>query len=126
MSHSSSFSVRVQLSAGNVALLLLFFSACFHSLSRYFYSYYSLVFGTLYPSYASYKAIKNKDIKEYVSLHIMIHHVSSHENFRNIRHQARWMMFWVSFGLFSFIEIFTDILFSFWSVLLFDVSSFAE
>jgi len=51
-----------------------------------------LVFGTLYPSYASYKAIKNKNIKEY----------------------ARWMMFWVSFGLFSFIEIFADILFGFW------------
>ena len=30
--------------------------------------------------------------------------------------QARWMMFWVAFGLFSVAEVFADILFAFWSV----------
>lgn len=65
--NSSSYAIRVQFSAGNIALLLLFFSACFHSLARYFYSYYKLLFGTLYPCLASYKAIKNKNTKEYVS-----------------------------------------------------------
>lgn len=57
----------VQFTAGNVAVLLLFACACCHSAAAYLYSYYRLIFGTLYPSYASYKAIKNKDIKEYVS-----------------------------------------------------------
>ena len=59
--------VRIRISAGTVALVLLFISATFHSLAKYFYSYYRLIFGTLYPAYASYKAIKNKNIKEYVS-----------------------------------------------------------
>lgn len=27
-----------------------------------------LVFGTLYPAYSSYKAVKTKDVKEYVSI----------------------------------------------------------
>lgn len=33
-----------------------------------FYPIFRLVFGTLYPAYASYKAVRNKDVKEYVSL----------------------------------------------------------
>ena len=66
-SSPSSYAIRVQFSAGNIALLLLFFSACFHSLAKYFYSYYKLLFGTLYPCFASFKAIKNKNVKEYVS-----------------------------------------------------------
>ncbi|XP_007949001.1 receptor expression-enhancing protein 4 [Orycteropus afer afer] len=49
-----------------------------------------LVFGMLYPAYASYKAVKTKDIREYV----------------------RWMMYWIVFALFMAIEIFTDIFIS--------------
>lgn len=64
--------VRIRISAGTVALVLLFISATFHSLAKYFYSYYRLIFGTLYPAYASYKAIKNKNIKEYVSLFLFL------------------------------------------------------
>lgn len=30
-------------------------------------SVFRLVFGTLYPAYSSYKAVKSKDVKEYVS-----------------------------------------------------------
>lgn len=29
---------------------------------------FRLVFGTLYPAYSSYKAVKSKDVKEYVSI----------------------------------------------------------
>jgi len=29
---------------------------------------FSLVLGTLYPAYASYKAVKTKNVKEYVSV----------------------------------------------------------
>lgn len=33
-----------------------------------FYRIFRLVFGTLYPAYASYKAVRTKNIKEYVSV----------------------------------------------------------
>ncbi|XP_037096671.1 receptor expression-enhancing protein 1 isoform X1 [Syngnathus acus] len=45
-----------------------------------------LVFGTLYPAYSSYKAVKSKDVKEYV----------------------KWMMYWIIFALFTSVEAFTD------------------
>lgn len=44
--------------AGRVKITSLFFSLS--PLCR-------LIFGTLYPAYYSYKAVKSKDIKEYVS-----------------------------------------------------------
>ncbi|XP_056281494.1 receptor expression-enhancing protein 1 isoform X3 [Pseudoliparis swirei] len=46
-----------------------------------------IVFGTLYPAYSSYKAVKSKDVKEYV----------------------KWMMYWIIFALFTAVEVFTDI-----------------
>ncbi|KAM6040419.1 receptor expression-enhancing protein 4 isoform 2-T2 [Chlamydotis macqueenii] len=49
-----------------------------------------LVFGMLYPAYASYKAVKTKNIREYV----------------------RWMMYWIVFALFTATETFTDLLVS--------------
>ncbi|KAL1509831.1 hypothetical protein ABEB36_004510 [Hypothenemus hampei] len=49
-----------------------------------------LVFGTLYPAYASYKAVKTKNVKEYV----------------------KWMMYWIVFALFTSTETFTDIFLS--------------
>lgn len=33
----------------------------------YLYAFFRLVFGTLYPAYASYKAVRTKNVKEYVS-----------------------------------------------------------
>nr|XP_006008665.1 PREDICTED: receptor expression-enhancing protein 1 isoform X3 [Latimeria chalumnae] len=50
-----------------------------------------LIFGTLYPAYSSYKAVKSKDIKEYV----------------------KWMMYWIIFALFTTAETITDI-FLYW------------
>uniref|UniRef100_UPI00398EBE0E receptor expression-enhancing protein 1-like isoform X2 n=1 Tax=Pristiophorus japonicus TaxID=55135 RepID=UPI00398EBE0E len=49
-----------------------------------------LAFGTLYPAYTSYKAVKTKNVKEYV----------------------RWMMYWIVFAIFTTIETFTDIFIS--------------
>lgn len=49
-----------------------------------------LVFGTLYPAYASYKAVRTKNVKEYV----------------------KWMMYWIVFALFTCIETFSDVLLS--------------
>uniref|UniRef100_A0A8C0W714 Receptor expression-enhancing protein n=1 Tax=Castor canadensis TaxID=51338 RepID=A0A8C0W714_CASCN len=51
-----------------------------------------LVFGMLYPAYASYKAVKTKNIREYV----------------------RWMMYWIIFAIFMAAETFTDVFIS-WS-----------
>ncbi|XP_042332759.1 receptor expression-enhancing protein 4 isoform X2 [Sceloporus undulatus] len=45
-----------------------------------------LLFGMLYPAYASYKAVKTKNIREYV----------------------RWMMYWIVFALFMATEMITD------------------
>jgi len=52
----------------------------------------SLGLGTLYPAYASYKAVRTKNVKEYV----------------------KWMMYWIVFALFTSAETFTDFFFSFW------------
>ncbi|XP_019877069.1 receptor expression-enhancing protein 2 isoform X3 [Aethina tumida] len=49
-----------------------------------------LVFGTLYPAYASYKAVRTKNVKEYV----------------------KWMMYWIVFAIFTCIETFTDVFLS--------------
>lgn len=58
--------------------------------SRMICSLVVLVFGMLYPAYASYKAVKTKNIREYV----------------------RWMMYWIVFALFMAVETFTDIFIS--------------
>ena len=52
----------------------------------------SLGLGTLYPAYASYKAVRTKNVKEYV----------------------KWMMYWIVFALFTSVETFSDFMFSFW------------
>ncbi|XP_052000999.1 receptor expression-enhancing protein 3a isoform X2 [Xyrauchen texanus] len=46
-----------------------------------------LVFGTLYPAYNSFKAVKSKNVKEYV----------------------RWMMYWIVFALYTVLETITDL-----------------
>lgn len=46
-----------------------------------------LVFGTLYPAYYSFKAVKSKNVKEYV----------------------RWMMYWIVFALYTVVETITDL-----------------
>ncbi|XP_051958457.1 receptor expression-enhancing protein 3-like [Xyrauchen texanus] len=46
-----------------------------------------LVFGNLYPAYYSYKAVKTKNVKEYV----------------------RWMMYWIVFALYTVVETITDL-----------------
>ncbi|XP_077594890.1 receptor expression-enhancing protein 3 [Stigmatopora nigra] len=46
-----------------------------------------LIFGTLYPAYYSYKAVKTKNVKEYV----------------------RWMMYWIVFALYTVAETITDL-----------------
>lgn len=47
---------------GTVLLHVFLWYLWAHSLS------FRLVFGTLYPAYSSYKAVKSKDVREYVSI----------------------------------------------------------
>ncbi|XP_072923895.1 receptor expression-enhancing protein 2 isoform X2 [Hemitrygon akajei] len=49
-----------------------------------------LIFGTLYPAYSSYKAVKTKNVKEYV----------------------KWMMYWIVFAFFTTAETLTDLILS--------------
>ncbi|XP_030629933.1 receptor expression-enhancing protein 3 isoform X1 [Chanos chanos] len=46
-----------------------------------------LVFGTLYPAYYSYKAVRTRNVKEYV----------------------RWMMYWIVFALYTVVETIADL-----------------
>jgi len=59
----------------------------------------SLGLGTLYPAYASYKAVRTKDVKEYV----------------------KWMMYWIVFALFTALETFTDFFLAFWFPFYFEI-----
>nr|CDJ80733.1 TB2 DP1 and HVA22 related protein domain containing protein [Haemonchus contortus] len=52
----------------------------------------TLTAGTLYPAYRSYKAIRTKDVREYV----------------------KWMMYWIVFAIYTLIEALADIFISFW------------
>jgi len=61
-------------------------------ISQLLSSVISLGLGTLYPAYRSYKAVRTKDVREYV----------------------KWMMYWVIFALFKTAEVFTDVFLAFW------------
>ena len=72
-----------------------------------------LVLGTLYPAYRSYKAIKNKDVREHVSLNIIYicFLMIAKINLFTIT-KVKWMMYWIVFALFTTLETFLDIFFS--------------
>merc|ERR1712106_1004176 len=56
------------------------------------YQSFRLIFGTLYPAYCSFKAVKTKNVKDYV----------------------HWMTYWIVFAVFTLTEDITDMLFGFW------------
>lgn len=61
------FSIKMTLN--NIGLLMVFLAIVLPRslIYRLVYPIFRLVFGTLYPAYASYKAVRTKNVKEYVS-----------------------------------------------------------
>ncbi|XP_072759818.1 uncharacterized protein [Anoplolepis gracilipes] len=87
-----SFPIRMTLNNVGLLTVLLAIVSPRSLIYRLVYPIFRLVFGTLYPAYASYKAVRTKNVKEYV----------------------KWMMYWIVFALFTCAETFTDVFFSFW------------
>nr|XP_050867914.1 receptor expression-enhancing protein 2-like isoform X2 [Vespula vulgaris] len=84
----------VRMTLSNLGILAVFLAIVLPKSLTYIllYPIFRLVFGTLYPAYASYKAVRTQNVKEYV----------------------KWMMYWIVFALFTCAETFTDVFFSFW------------
>ncbi|CAG5077569.1 Similar to REEP1: Receptor expression-enhancing protein 1 (Homo sapiens) [Cotesia congregata] len=79
----------IKLTLGNLGFLIIIMVIIMPKTVTYFiiYPIFRLLFGTLYPAYASYKAVRTKNVKEYV----------------------KWMMYWIVFALFTCAETFTDV-----------------
>ncbi|XP_069677838.1 uncharacterized protein [Periplaneta americana] len=86
--------LKPQVTVTNLGIVIILSSFALPQAMTYmlFYPIFRLVFGTLYPAYASYKAVRTKNVKEYV----------------------KWMMYWIVFALFTCAETFTDVFLSFW------------
>ncbi|XP_030375205.1 receptor expression-enhancing protein 3 isoform X4 [Scaptodrosophila lebanonensis] len=81
---------RLSFNTACICFLIVIFLAPRPCAQSLLFPAFRLFFGTLYPAYASYKAVRTKNVKEYV----------------------KWMMYWIVFAFFTCIETFTDIFLS--------------
>ncbi|XP_042224242.1 uncharacterized protein LOC121868046 isoform X2 [Homarus americanus] len=87
---STRFRLRVTLT--NLTAVVVVAALVVPNTSTILFTAFRLVFGTLFPAYYSYKAVKTKNVKEYV----------------------KWMMYWIVFAFFTCFETLTDLFLSFW------------
>ncbi|XP_075169626.1 uncharacterized protein LOC142241729 isoform X2 [Haematobia irritans] len=81
---------RLSLTTSCICFIIAIFISPRPCAQNIIYPAFRLSFGTLYPAYASYKAVRTKNVKEYV----------------------KWMMYWIVYALFTCTETFTDIFLS--------------
>ncbi|XP_055908447.1 receptor expression-enhancing protein 2-like isoform X4 [Eupeodes corollae] len=81
---------RMSLTATGICFLIAIFITPKTCAQSVIFPTFRLTFGTLYPAYASYKAVRTKNVKEYV----------------------KWMMYWIVYAFFNCTETFTDIFLS--------------
>lgn len=97
----------------NLGLCILFIGIVLPNMTYTLFAVSRLFLGTLYPAYASYKAVRTKNVREYVS------YVPLSERFSSIFNvifsfQVKWMMYWIVFALFTSIETVADVFIAFW------------
>ncbi|XP_037775260.1 uncharacterized protein LOC119572307 isoform X5 [Penaeus monodon] len=84
--------LRVRVTLTNLTVVVVVAALVLPNSAAILYAAFRLVFGTLFPAYYSYKAVKTKNVKEYV----------------------KWMMYWIVFAFFTCFETLTDLFLSFW------------
>ncbi|XP_046809597.1 uncharacterized protein LOC111686151 isoform X2 [Lucilia cuprina] len=81
---------RLSLTTACICFIIAIFISPRPCVENIIFPAFRLTFGTLYPAYASYKAVRTKNVKEYV----------------------KWMMYWIVYAFFTCTETFTDIFLS--------------
>ncbi|XP_042887946.1 uncharacterized protein LOC122263537 isoform X2 [Penaeus japonicus] len=84
--------LRIRVTLTNLTVVVVVAALVLPNSAAILYAAFRLVFGTLFPAYYSYKAVKTKNVKEYV----------------------KWMMYWIVFAFFTCFETLTDLFLSFW------------
>ncbi|KAF2361434.1 TB2/DP1/HVA22-related protein [Trinorchestia longiramus] len=82
----------IRLTLTNLTCVVVVAALALPNTASLLYTFFRLVFGTLFPAYYSYKAVKTKNVKEYV----------------------KWMMYWIVFAFFTCFETITDLFLAFW------------
>ena len=73
-----------------------------------FYFSVWLICATLWPAYESFKAVKTKNTKNYVSIKL-----NNHRDLK-VFFQVRWMMYWIVYAIFAAFESILDPILYFW------------
>ena len=85
------------MSFGLISLLTVFLSPRSFT-ERALYPGFRLIFSVIYPAYRSFKAVRNKNLKEYL----------------------RWIVYWIVYAFFTCIELLTDAIMS-WFPFFFEI-----